>query len=342
MKRFSRASVLLILLFAVVVAALFSMTAGQYNIPFTHIIAGIAQAFGVPTGNYALTPEQIAVLYHIRLPRTLVGLLVGAGLGVSGATLQGIFTNPLADPGIIGVSAGASVGAVLAIATGIATGSIFILPAFAFVGAVGAIFLTVALSLRHGRIPVVTLLLAGVVVGMFLSAVTAAMLTIINEQKLQEYLFWTIGGLDYRRWEHVALGIPILLGTVLMLIFARHLNILALGEDEARAVGMNVTLFRMVFLFLAAFTTATSVCISGNIGFVGLVVPHIVRLLTGPDHRILLPASFLAGAVFLTFCDALGRVILPGLEIRVGIMTAFIGTPYFLYLLRRHMKTLQS
>ena len=253
--------------------------------------------------------------------------------------LQGIFSNPLADPGIIGVSSGASVGAVLAIALGVSAVSVFSLPAFAFTGSMLAVGLTVSLSMRHGRIPVMTLLLSGVVVGMFLGACTAAILTVMNEQKMQQYLFWTIGGLDYRRWDHVLLGIaPISGGVFLMLLLSRHLNLLAFGEVEARAAGMPVTFFRLLFLALASLTTAAGVCISGNIGFVGLVVPHMMRLLIGPDHRKLLPASLLAGGIFLVVCDSLGRILLQGMEIRVGIMTAFIGTPYFLYLLRRHMK----
>ena len=181
-----------------------------------------------------------------------------------------------------------------------------------------------------------TLLLSGVVVGMFLAACTSAVLTAANTQTLQQYLFWTIGGLDYRRWEHVVLGaVPIGAGACIMLLLARHLNILALGEAEARAVGMNVTFFRLLFLVFASLTTAAGVSVSGNIGFVGLVVPHMMRFVVGPDHRVLLPASFLAGGAFLVLADAFGRIIFSGMEIRVGIMTAFIGTPYFLYLLRR-------
>ena len=325
---------------ALIFAAILSMSSGQYDISMETVIASFAHAAGLPILQHVIvTPEQEAVLFHIRLPRTLVGLMVGAGLGISGAVLQGIFSNPLADPGIIGVSSGASVGAVLAIALGVTAVSVLSLPAFAFCGSMLAVGLTVSLSMRHGRIPIMTLLLSGVVVGMFLAACTAAILTVMNEQKMQQYLFWTIGGLDYRRWDHVLLGIaPIGISACIMTLLARHLNLLAFGEVEARAAGMPVTAFRLLFLALASLTTAAGVCISGNIGFVGLVVPHMMRLLVGPDHRRLLPASLLAGGAFLVLCDSLGRLLLSGLEIRVGIMTAFIGTPYFLYLLRRHMK----
>ena len=199
--------------------------------------------------------------------------------------MQGIFSNPLADPGIIGVSSGAAVGAVVAIAFGFSETTMFAMPLFALVGSLSAVTLTVFLAMRHGKIPVMTLLLAGVVVGMLLGAITAGLLTVINEQKLQEYLFWTIGGLDYRRWEHVLMGVgPICLGILIMLLMARHLNILVLGDVEARAVGMPVARYRLGLLTLASLVTATGVCISGNIGFVGLVVPHMMRLVVGPDQ----------------------------------------------------------
>ena len=220
-------------------------------------------------------------------------------------------SNPLADPGIIGISSGAATGAVLAIALGVTSQSMFMMPAFAFCGSLCAVTLTVFLATRNGKIPVMTLLLAGVAVGMLLGAITSGILTFINEQKLQQYLFWMVGGLDYRRWEHVYLAAgPVCAGIGVMLLLARHLNVLVLGETEARSVGMPVVYFRMGLLLVAAMTTATSVCVSGSIGFVGLVMPHMMRMLLGPDHRVLLPASALGGALFLVICDSLGRVVL--------------------------------
>lgn len=334
--------IVLVLGVCLAVAGILSLSWGQMKIPFLHVVAGLAQGMELPFLTQVPVPaDEMAVIWHIRLPRTLVGLLTGAGLGISGAVLQGIFANQLADPGIIGVSSGASVGAVLAIATGAASVTMFALPVGAFIGALSAVALTIAMAWRQGRIPVMTLLLSGVVIGMFLAACCAAVLTLLDVNKLQEYLFWTIGGLDYRRWEHVLLGIgPILGSAVVMLLLARQLNVLVLGDNEARAVGMAVKRYRLLLLVLASLATAASVCISGNIGFVGLVVPHMMRLIIGPDHRRLLPASLLAGAAFLVLCDAIGRVIVPGCEIRVGIMTAFVGTPYFLYLLRRYQRSL--
>ncbi len=325
------------LLIASLLAVLFSMAAGQYAIPFTDVLQAPLSALGLSEGS--LSEEQQVVLQEIRAPRTLVAYLVGAALAVSGTTLQAIFSNALADPGILGISAGASFGAVLAIALGGALTSLTFFPLFSFGGALLAMAVTVALSMRHGRVPALTLLLAGVVVSMFLAACTAAVLTVIDAQKLQQYLFWTIGGLDYRRWEHVYLAAPpILFCSAVLFLLARHLDILALGEAEGRVLGMAVTRMRIAFLLLAALATSTAVCVSGNIGFVGLVVPHMLRLLGGSSARFLLPASFLAGGAFLVLCDALGRVLVPGIEVRVGIMTAFLGAPYFLFLLRRALR----
>lgn len=331
---------LLFLLILLLVIACVSLTFGQIDVPVDKALAVVGAQLQLPGFTQAdFSKEQLAVVWYIRLPRMLVGVLVGAALGISGAVMQGIFSNPLADPGLIGISAGAATGAVLAIATGAAATGMFAMPAFAFCGSLCAVCLTVFLAMRNGKIPVMTLLLAGVAVGMLLGAITSGILTFMNEQKLQQYLFWMVGGLDYRRWEHVYLAVvPVLCGIAIMVLMARHLNILVLGETEAKAVGMPVTAFRMGLLFVAAMTTATSVCVSGNIGFVGLVIPHMMRMLLGPDHRILLPASALGGAAFLVFCDSLGRIVMPPAEVRVGIMTALLGTPYFLYLLRRMQK----
>ncbi len=337
MKKQNYFLVMTLLLVAIIGAGCFSLAKGQFDMPFVNILASIGRELGLnifPEAN--VTPNQEAVLWHIRFPRTIVGLMVGAGLAVSGAVMQGLFSNPLADPGIIGVSGGASVGAVVAIAFGLDQLSIFSMPLCAFIGSLAAVVLTVSLALRRGKIPVMTLLMSGVVVGMLLAAVTSALLTAVDQNRMQQYLFWTVGSLDYRRWEHVLIGVgPILIGSGIMVLLARHLNVLVLGETEARSLGMPVNFYRMLFLSLAALVTATGVCISGNIGFIGLVVPHLLRLIVGPDHRRLLPACLLAGGAFLVLCDSLGRVIISHTEIRVGIMTALIGTPYFLYLLRK-------
>jgi len=253
--------------------------------------------------------------------------------------MQGVFGNSLADPGIIGVSSGAALGAVIAIALGVTANGIFYMPVFALTGALLAVGLTVALAMRDGKIPVMVLLLAGVAVSMLMGALTSGILTFMNENRLREFLFWVVGGLDYRRWEHVYLAAgPIIIGILILFLLARHLNIMVLGDQEARSVGVPVAFFRLILLVISALTTATAVCVSGTIGFVGLVVPHIMRLLLGPEHRTLLPACALAGGLFLVACDTLGRLVIPPSEVRVGIMTALLGAPYFLYLLRKSQK----
>ncbi|WP_378952751.1 FecCD family ABC transporter permease [Pelosinus sp. sgz500959] len=339
-KKKSRGLIFIILGVLLVLVIFMSLGSGQVNVSLTSMVGVLSQQLGIPGFNEAIMiQEETAVVWHIRMPRTLVGLLVGAALGVSGAVMQGVFGNPLADPGIIGVSAGATFGAVCAIALGLTANGLYYMPLFALTGALLAVSLTVALSMRDGKIPIMTLLLSGVAISMLLGAMTSGILTFMNEYRLREFLFWMVGGLDYRRWEHVALAVgPIITGIIILCFLARHLNILVLGEQEARSVGLPVFAFRLLLLFVASVTTATSVCVSGSIGFVGLIVPHIMRLLIGPEHRVLLPACALAGGLFLVGCDTIGRILIPPAEIRVGIMTALAGAPYFLYLLRRAQK----
>ena len=317
------------------IVSLLALHLGSIMIPIGGGIQSILNGIGIPIHfTNPITSEQEAVLWFIRMPRLIIGLLVGGALALAGAVMQGVFSNPLADPGIMGVSAGASLGAVIAIALGVTSLSMFYMPAFAFVGAFVSVGITIILTWRNNKLDTTTLLLAGVAVSMLLGAFTSGILTMINEYRLREFLFWMVGGLDFRRWDHVALAVgPIVTGSVILMMLGRHLNVLVLGDTEARALGLPVMVYRMLFLFLASVVTATAVCVSGSIGFVGLVVPHIVRLLVGPDHRILLPMSAVGGALFLVFCDILGRVVAQPVEIRVGIMTALLGAPYFLYLL---------
>lgn len=336
----NKAAIFIGMVVLLVVAVLTSLAWGQINVPIPAVVAVLGKQLSLPgIDGTGVTQEQISVIWHIRMPRTLVGILVGAALAVSGAVMQGVFGNSLADPGIIGVSSGAALGAVIAIALGVTANGIFYMPLFALTGALLAVGLTVALAMRDGKIPVMVLLLAGVAVSMLIGALTSGILTFMNEYRLREFLFWMVGGLDYRRWDHVYLAIgPVIAGILVLCLLARHLNILVLGDQEARSVGVPVAFFRLLLLFVSAVTTATAVCVSGTIGFVGLVVPHIMRLLLGPEHRILLPASALAGGAFLVVCDTLGRILIPPSEVRVGIMTALLGAPYFLYLLNKAQK----
>lgn len=280
------------------------------------------------------SPLEVNVLWNLRLPRLLLGLGTGAALGASGTVLQGIFGNPLADPGILGVTGGASLGAVVMLLTGLPQKSYWFLPLGAFAGAALASFLVGLLGSRsHDR---VKLLLSGVAVSLFCGALTAGFLSFAPDAVMRQYFFWTLGNLGVGTWLQVKLLLPVLAGVLAVLcLWGRQLNVLSLGEEQALSLGMDAPFWRKLLLGWLALLMGLGVCAGGNIGFVGLLVPHCLRLLTGPDHRTLLPLSALGGGLFLVFCDSLGRLLLPGGEIRVGIITALFGAPYFLWLLCR-------
>jgi iron complex transport system permease protein len=330
-----------ILLFMVVMLILTVIAAtaiGAVSVPFFETAKIILKNFGLIKFK-SFTESQESIIFFVRFPRVIIAVLVGAALAASGTVMQGMFRNPMADPGIIGVSSGASLGAVTAIALGLTAKSMYFMPVFATIGAFTAAFVIFMLSSRGGKIPVLTLILAGIAVSTFIGALTSLILTRINEYQVREYLFWAVGSLSARRWEHVNLVIvPIVICIIILITFARDLNVLLLGEEEAQSVGLNPSRARKRLLFFVSVTTAMAVCVSGNISFVGLIVPHIMRLIVGPDNRILLPASAVAGAIFLVGCDLVARVVIMPAEIGVGIVTSLLGAPYFLYLLNRARK----
>ena len=327
------ATVLTLLLLAVV---LISLSLGPVNIPIRSVAAILLDPLGVNLADFTRTQELVVL--QIRLPRIIVGVAVGMALGVAGTTMQGLFRNPMADPGIIGISAGGALGAVIAIATGL-TGAFFLaLPAFAFVGAMAAAFLVYGISTASGHFSMATLLLAGIAVNAFLGAIVSAIVIMLPDNgALREILFWLSGGLDSRAWEHVQISAPpILIGIGILLVMARDLNLLMLGDDVARSMGVRVGAVRLVLLTTAAMVTGVAVAVSGTIAFVGLVTPHVLRLILGPDHRVLLPMSALGGAVFVIVADTLARTIVQPAELRVGVLTAFIGAPFFILLLMQN------
>lgn len=324
-------------------AILASLAIGPVAISPPQVASVILSPLGVNLAPYEAT--QQAVLVHLRLPRILVGALVGMALGASGATMQGVFRNPLADPGIIGVSAGGALGAVLALALGVERHFPLALPLCAFGGAIGAAFLVYGLSWLGGRATPGTLLLAGVAVSAFFSAVISFVLMALSpySDALRGALFWLFGGLEGRGWEHARLAAPFILGGVLgMVAFARELNLLMLGDDEAHSLGVRVGLVRPLLIAWASLATGVAVAVSGGIAFVGLVVPHMLRLLFGPDNRVLLPVSAVGGALFLVVADTLARSVVSPAEVRVGVITALVGAPFFLFLLVRSKPRMDS
>ena len=272
------------------------------------------------------------IIFQVRLPRIFLGLLVGLALATAGTTLQGLFKNPMADPYIIGIASGAAVGAVLSITVLPHFFSIYTTPFMAFLGAVFATFLVYSIARVGGRIPVDTLLLTGIAVSLFLSAVLCFMMFMAGAS-LYKIFSWLMGGFWLANWAQVEIAIlPIFVCFFLIYLFAKDLNAMLLGEESAQTLGINVESVKKILLILTACITAAAVCFVGTIGFVGLIIPHITRILVGPDHRILFPASALVGGIFLVWTDALARLL--G-EMPVGIITAFFGAPFFIYLLKK-------
>ena len=281
--------------------------------------------------SFAVPDTQETIVRDIRLPRILLGAIVGFALSTAGAIMQGFFRNPMADPSIIGVSSGAAVGAVATIAFPLVFP--FGLQAAAFVGALLAAFGVYVIATENGRTPVATLLLAGIAIQTFLGAVISYML-LQSGESLEEAILWLMGHLQYSSWGRIEETLPVtLLFFGILLAYARDLNVLLLGEEDAHALGIDVERTKRLLLAGSSVITAAAVAVAGVIGFVGLIVPHMMRLVVGPDHRILIPTSALAGATFLVLADTVARS--GPAEVPVGIVTAAVGAPFFLFLLRR-------
>jgi len=267
--------------------------------------------------------------------------VVGAGLATAGAMMQSLFRNPLAEPSLTGVGPGAVLGAVVVFVSGWSTVSVVMLPLSAVGGALLALFLVYAIATRGGATPITTLLLAGIAVGSFLTAISSLLISvnIVTWQVAQEIVFWMMGGLDGRTWAHVWLSLPfVAVGLVAAMFQTRTLDLLLLGEESASALGVDIEGAKRLLVFTSALLTGASVAVAGLVGFVGLIVPHAVRLLLGPGHRTLLPASAVSGAAFLIGCDLLARTVRPPAEIRLGVVTALCGAPFFLLLLLRRLR----
>ena len=319
-----------------IVLVITAAAVGPYTIPPSHTIDILLAQIGAAQSTAPETEQ--AIIASIRLPRIILALIVGAALGVSGAVMQGLFRNPMADPGIIGVSTGGALGAVVAIAIGAHALFPLALPAMSFAGAAGALALVYIVASVGGRFSMAALLLAGVAISAFIAAVMSAIILFTSNLEAQrEMIFWLAGGLDASRWADVRISMPfVLFGIVVALLLSRDLNLLMVSEDEARALGVRVGLTRNALLATASLITGTAVAFSGTIAFVGLVVPHTLRLVTGADHRVLVPLSALGGGVFLLAADTLARLVIAPAEVRVGIITALVGAPFFLALLARN------
>jgi iron complex transport system permease protein len=326
-------TILAVLVLALFVSVVMCLSVGVVSIPFDQVVQ-------VLLGGGSERDRWI--IMNLRLPRVFLAGVVGASLAVAGATMQGVFRNPMASPSIIGISAGAAFGASLAIVLGVSWASgAFAIPAMAFLFSFMTLFLVYAVSrTRSGYVPVETLLLAGIAIGSLFSALVSA-LQYFSGDKLSGVVFWLMGGLNNATWEQVAISIPpVILGCAVIMVLARDLNAMMVGEEQAGNLGINVNRTRLVLLIAASLVTAVAVSVSGIIGFVGLIIPHVVRILVGPDHRILLPASIVGGALFMMWTDTLARTIISPAELPVGIITALVGAPFFIYLLMSRKKSM--
>ena len=327
-------ALLLVLIFTAAVA----VSVGA--VPFTlgEIGAALFKPLGIPWGQ--IDPVKEDILLQLRLPRVILAAAVGAALATAGAAFQGLFRNPMADSYVIGVSSGAALGAVAAMLAGLPPiwGSIGTVPLFAFAGGTATLVLVYRMARVGNEVPVMPLLLAGIAVSAFLSALVS-LLTYFSDDKLHQVVFWIMGGLGGATWAKVKMMVPYtLLGFAAIYFYSRELNALLFGEETARHLGIDIERVKKILLLGSSLLVAAAVSTSGVIGFVGLVVPHFIRLLIGPDHRHLLPASALLGAALLTVTDTLGRTVIAPRELPVGIITAIFGAPLFLYLLRKRKK----
>jgi iron complex transport system permease protein len=321
---------------ALVVLAVVSAGSGQMHLGIGEVVRVLAAKLGWSVGAEPTAANAEAVVLSIRLPRLALAALAGAALATAGAVMQGVFRNPLAEPGVIGVSSGAAAAACGGIALGAQAAGPWAVAALAFAGGLGTTLAVYGLSRSGGRTEVVTLVLTGVAVNAVAGAAIALFVFLADTSAREEIIFWQLGSLNGTRWQYVAVAAPIILvATAWTMTLARPLDLLTLGERSARHLGVDVERLRIGAIVLVALLTAAAVAFCGIIAFVGLVVPHLVRMALGPGHRTLLPASALGGAVLLLAADLAARTAVDYADLPIGLLTSLVGGPFFFYLLRR-------
>ena len=329
-----------ILLIALLLSIAFFATVGSANIAVIDTVRIVMSK--IPIINRYIDISDIPkthqiIILNIRIPRVLLGVIVGASLSSVGTVFQGMFKNPMADPYVIGISSGAALGAGIVIITGARLESIPVsmITLGAFIGSVLTTFMVYLISRVKNKVPVTTLLLSGIAIGQFLTAILSFFMVIYTKD-MQKIIYWTLGSFSGKGWDELLpIAIPILTLLIVLNFFSRDLNVLLLGEESAQNLGIEVEKVKVLMLLICSTITAIAVSVSGIIGFVGLIIPHIVRLIVGPDHRILMPSAILVGGIFMIFADSIARTIISPTEIPVGIITALFGGPFFIYLLRK-------
>lgn len=330
---------LVVLFFVIFISATF----GSADISFKQFMSILLSK--VPFINEKIKFQEIIesheiIIWNIRLPRIILAGFVGMGLSVVGAAFQGIFKNPMADPYVIGISSGAGLGATITIVLGLNTH--FLGFGFTTIGSFAGAIITVLLVYKIAKtgtnLPTVTLLLAGIAVSQLWSSLMS-ILMIFNKDKIEKIIFWVMGSVSTASWKQVVLVIPVVLvGCILLYTFSRDLNVMLMGDETAKTLGIETERVKKLLVILCSLIIGTVVSVSGLIGFVGLIIPHIIRMLIGPDHRVVVPFSALGGSIFLIICDTLSRTLVAPSEIPVGAVTALFGAPYFIYLLDKHKK----
>ena len=328
---------------ALALACILSAGRGQYAVPAHEVLGSLLHHLGLdgsPWPSAPSAPFADATIWDIRFPRVVLGALAGAALATAGALLQGAFGNPLAEPGVVGVSSGAAVTAGLAIVAGWTFAGTWTVAACAFAGGLVAALAVYTLSRDGGRTEVVTLVLTGIALNAVTSAGLALLLFLGDQQARDQIVFWTLGSLNGARWSYVGVVAPLVgIGLLAAVLLARRLDVLALGDRAAGHVGLDVERLRLTVIAVVALLTSAAVSFCGIIAFVGLVVPHLIRLVAGPGHRLLVSASALGGAVLLVVADAIARTAVPYADLPIGLLTSLVGGPFFFWLLRRARRT---
>ncbi|MEQ6903472.1 iron ABC transporter permease [Nocardioides sp. YIM 152588] len=339
--RAARGPLLLIgLLLALVAALLVSAGTGQLAVPPAEVLGSVLHRLGLDAGPLPSHPQGDATLWSVRFPRVAMAALAGAALATAGAVMQGVFGNPLAEPGVVGVSSGAAVAAGAVIVFDATALGSWTVAAAAFAGGLVTTLLVYLLSRDGGRTEVVTLVLTGIALNAMTSAGLSFLLFLGDQQAREEIVFWTLGSLNGTRWSAVAIVAPLaVVGVAAAVALARPLDLLSLGDRAARHVGVDVERLRLVAIVVVALLTAAAVSFCGIIAFVGLVVPHLVRMVAGPGHRLLIPASALGGALLLVCADLWARTAVQNADLPIGLLTSLVGGPFFFWLIRRSRRT---
>lgn len=328
--------IIAIMLVLLVILVGWSAAVGQVYIPPTEVFGSLMHHFGLDIGSMPSSPNGEETLWTVRFPRIVMGLIVGATLACAGCLLQGVLANPLAEPGVIGVSAGAAVGACIAIVSGGIWASVWGLAGAAFISALITVALVYTLSMRDGSSSPIMLILIGIAVNAFASGIIAFLTFAADTNDREQIVFWQLGSLQGIGWKPVWVVLPLAVGAIgVSLFLVRRLDLLSLGEIQAAALGVRVETVRRIAILLVAVLTAAAVAFTGIVMFVGLVVPHLMRLIVGPKHAILLPASVVGGAIVVCAADLGARTLMTGADLPLGMLTSLIGGPVFFLLLRR-------